>query len=51
MWRGVPSKAAGASRTKLQKFSVAWDESVAKGWTVVSMKNDWNKIFPATADK
>ena len=24
----------------------AWDEAVAKGWTVVSMKDDWKKIFP-----
>jgi phosphoglycolate phosphatase-like HAD superfamily hydrolase len=24
----------------------AWDEAVAKGWTVVSMKDDWNTIFP-----
>jgi hydroxymethylpyrimidine pyrophosphatase-like HAD family hydrolase len=23
----------------------AWDEAKAKGWTVVSMKNDWRKIF------
>jgi hypothetical protein len=35
---------------KLQKFSFAWDEAVAKGWTVVSMKNDWNTVFPP-ADK
>jgi len=25
----------------------AWDEAVAKGWTVVSMKNDWKRIFPS----
>jgi phosphoglycolate phosphatase-like HAD superfamily hydrolase len=24
----------------------AWDEAVAKGWTVVSMKDDWKQIFP-----
>jgi hypothetical protein len=24
----------------------AWDEALAKGWTVVSMKDDWNRIFP-----
>jgi phosphoglycolate phosphatase-like HAD superfamily hydrolase len=24
----------------------AWDEATAKGWTVVSMKNDWKTIFP-----
>jgi len=26
----------------------AWDEAVAKGWTVVSMKDDWKTIYPAT---
>jgi phosphoglycolate phosphatase-like HAD superfamily hydrolase len=25
----------------------AWDEAVAKGWTVVSMKDDWKSIYPA----
>jgi hypothetical protein len=30
----------------LQKFNVGWDEALAKGWTVVSMKNDWKTIFP-----
>jgi len=32
---------------KLQQFDKGWDEAVAKGWTVVSMKDDWNTIFPA----
>ena len=31
---------------KLQKFSVGWDEAVAKGWTVVSMQQDWKTVFP-----
>jgi phosphoglycolate phosphatase-like HAD superfamily hydrolase len=31
----------------LQKFSVGWDEALAKGWTVVSMQKDWKTIFPA----
>jgi phosphoglycolate phosphatase-like HAD superfamily hydrolase len=26
----------------------AWDEAVAKGWTVVDMKKDWKAIFPAS---
>jgi phosphoserine phosphatase len=30
----------------LQTFAKGWDEAVAKGWTVVSMKNDWKTIFP-----
>jgi hydroxymethylpyrimidine pyrophosphatase-like HAD family hydrolase len=28
------------------KLDTAWDEATAKGWTVVSMKNDWKTIFP-----
>ena len=31
---------------KLQQFNKGWDEAVAKGWTVVSMKNDWKTIYP-----
>jgi phosphoglycolate phosphatase-like HAD superfamily hydrolase len=27
------------------KLDKAWDEAIAKGWTVVSMKNDWKIIF------
>jgi len=27
----------------------AWDEAVAKGWTVVSMKDDWKVVFPKTS--
>ena len=28
------------------KLDTAWDEAVAKGWNVVSMKDDWAQIFP-----
>ena len=31
---------------KLQQFSKGWDEALAKGWTVVSMKDDWKTIYP-----
>lgn len=31
---------------KLQQFDKGWDEAVAKGWVVVSMKNDWKTVFP-----
>ena len=31
---------------KLQQFNVGWDEAVAKGWTVVSMRQDWKTVFP-----
>jgi hypothetical protein len=29
----------------------AWDEAVAKGWTVVSMKDDWKRVFPFETSK
>jgi len=28
------------------KLDKVWDEALAKGWTVVSMKDDWKTIFP-----
>jgi haloacid dehalogenase-like hydrolase len=28
------------------KLDKAWDEAIAKGWTIVSMKDDWATIFP-----
>jgi len=31
---------------KLAKLDKGWDEAVAKGWLVVSMKDDWKQIFP-----
>jgi hypothetical protein len=31
---------------RLQKFSIGWDEAIAKQWTVVSMRDDWKTIFP-----
>lgn len=27
------------------KLDKAWEEAIAKGWTVVDMKNDWKRIF------
>ena len=33
---------------KLQQFSKGWDEALAKGWTVVSMKDDWKTMYPGT---
>ena len=32
------------SRT-IGKLDKALDEGMAKGWTVVDMKRDWNKVF------
>ncbi len=28
------------------KLDKAWDEAVAKGWTVVDMKTEWSRIYP-----
>ena len=33
------------------KLEVALTEAAAKGWTVVDMKNDWNRVFPFEADE
>lgn len=32
--------------SKIGQLDKAWDEAKAKGWTVVDMKSDWNKVFP-----
>ena len=38
--------AQGLPNTKVGTFTQAlYDEAKAKGWTVISMKNDWNRIF------
>lgn len=34
----------------LAKLDKGLDEAAAKGWTVVSMKNDWKTVFPAKSD-
>ena len=28
------------------KLDKAWDEALAKGWTVVDMKKEWSRIYP-----
>jgi phosphoglycolate phosphatase-like HAD superfamily hydrolase len=33
--------------SKIGTLDKAWDEAVADGWTVVSMKDDWQTVFPA----
>lgn len=33
-------------QSKVGKLDKAWDEAVAKGWTVVSMKQDWKQVYP-----
>jgi len=34
----------------LAKLDQGLDEAAAKGWTVVSMKNDWKTVFPAQSE-
>jgi hypothetical protein len=29
------------------RLAVALDEAAGRGWSVISMKNDWSKIFPS----
>ncbi|SAL25491.1 phosphoserine phosphatase [Caballeronia arvi] len=36
-------------QSKVGKLDRAWDEALAKGWIVVSMKDDWNVIYPPNA--
>jgi phosphoglycolate phosphatase-like HAD superfamily hydrolase len=33
--------------SKIGKLDKAWDEAIVDGWTVVSMKDDWQTIYPA----
>src|SRR5438045_2630231 len=33
-------------KSQIGRLDKAWDEATAKGWTVVSMKDDWKTIFP-----
>ena len=35
-------------KSEIGRLDKAWDEALAKGWTVVSMKDDWKTIFPPT---
>jgi hypothetical protein len=32
-------------KSQIGTLEKAWDEAKAKGWTVVDMKRDWNKVF------
>jgi phosphoserine phosphatase len=38
-------------KSSIGKLDKAWDEAVAKGWTVVSMKDDWKRVFAFDAEK
>jgi hypothetical protein len=32
-------------KSMIGKLDKAWDEAKAKGWTIVSMKDDWARVF------
>jgi hypothetical protein len=32
--------------SKIGRLDKAWDEAERKGWTIVSMKNDFRRIYP-----
>jgi hypothetical protein len=34
-------------KSRIGTLDQAWDEAVAKGWTIVDMKEDWKTIFPS----
>ena len=39
--------AEGLADTKIGTFDqTLYDEATARGWTTISMKNDWKNIFP-----
>jgi len=43
--------AQGLPDSKVGNFpQTLYDEAIAKGWTVISMKNDWNRIFAGAAE-
>jgi len=33
----------------MARLDKAWDEANREGWVVVSMKEDWTTVYPATA--
>jgi hypothetical protein len=37
--------------SSMGKLDVALIEAATRGWTVVDMKNDWNRVFPFEADQ
>jgi phosphoglycolate phosphatase-like HAD superfamily hydrolase len=36
-------------KSRIGTLDKAWDEAMAKGWIVLSMKDDWNTVFPSAA--
>jgi hypothetical protein len=38
-------------KSSVGQLDKALDEALAKGWTVVSMKDDWKTIFPSASGR
>ena len=36
-------------QSKIGRLDKAWDDALAKGWSVVSMRRDWKQVFAAPA--
>lgn len=34
-------------QSSLARLDKAWDEAIARGWVIVSMKRDWKTVYPA----
>lgn len=32
-------------QSRIGKLDKAWDDAIKHGWSVVDMKQDWNKVF------
>ena len=32
--------------SQIHKLDTSWDKAAAEGWIIVSMKDDWNRVFP-----
>ena len=52
---GEPTKRNGSRLTTVSHPSAhwtrLWHEAIAKGWIVISMKDDWKTIFPPAGTK
>ena len=53
VWRGVGSDTvsdspeSNAKKINIGRLDRGLDEADARGWVVVSMKDDWNTVYPA----
>jgi len=47
----VSEEATSDRKSDVGRLDEAWDEATAKGWIVLSMKDDWKTIFPSNGAK